>query len=59
MGWISIFGIKITDEDIITNVLNSLTREYEDLIDSIQIKIYGEIFSLKNLKEKFSPVIKV
>ena len=31
------FDMKIIDEDIITKVLNTLPREYEALVDSLQV----------------------
>ena len=47
------FNMKILDEDIITKVLNTLPREYEALVDSIQVQMYTEkVVTLDNLKEK-------
>ena len=31
--------MKIIDEDIITKVLNKLPREYESLVDSLQVQM--------------------
>ena len=36
------FDMKIIDEDIITKVLNTLPREYEALVDSLQVQMHTE-----------------
>ena len=36
------FNMKILDEDIITKVLNTLPREYEALVDSLQVQMDTE-----------------
>ena len=36
------FNMKILDEDIITKVLNTLTRDYEALVDSLLVQIDTE-----------------
>lgn len=36
------FNMKILDEDIITKVLNTLTREYEALVYSLQVQMETE-----------------
>ena len=47
------FDMKIIDEDIITKVLNTLPREYEALVDSLQVQMDTEKgVTLDNLKEK-------
>ena len=33
------FNMKILDEDIITKVLNTLPRDYESLVDSLQVQM--------------------
>ena len=33
------FNMKILDEDIINNVLNTLPRDYEALVDSLQVQM--------------------
>ena len=45
--------MKILDEDIITKVLNTLSIEYESLVDSLQVQMVTEKgVSLENLKEQ-------
>ena len=47
------FNMNILDEDIITKVLNTLPREYEALIYSLQVQMETEKgVSLENLKEQ-------
>ena len=47
------FDMKIIDEDIITKVLNTLPREYEELVDSLQVQMDTEKgVTLDNLKEQ-------
>ena len=47
------FDMKIIDEDIITKVLNTLPREYEALVDSLQVQMDTEKgVTLDNLKEQ-------
>ena len=47
------FDMKIIDEDIITKILNTLTREYETLVDSLQVQMDTEKgVTLENLKEQ-------
>ena len=47
------FNMKILDEDIITKVLDTLPRDYEALVDSLQVQMHSEKFvTLDNLKEK-------
>ena len=36
------FNMKILDEDIITKVLNTLPRDYEALVDSLQVQMDTE-----------------
>ena len=33
------FNVNILDEDIITKVLNTLPRDYKELVDSLQVDI--------------------
>ena len=45
--------MKILNENIITKVLNTLPREYEDLVDSLKVQMATEkVLSLDNLKEQ-------
>ena len=45
------FNMKILDEDIITKFLNTLTRDYEALVDSLQVQMDSEKgVTLDNLK---------
>ena len=47
------FNMKILDEDIITKVLNTLQRDYEALVDSLQVQMDTEKgVTLDNLKEQ-------
>ena len=47
------FDMKIIDEYIITKVLNTLPREYEALVDSLQVQMDTEKgVTLDNLKEQ-------
>ena len=47
------FDMKIIDKDIIKKVLNTLPREYEALVDSLQVQMDTEKgVTLDNLKEQ-------
>ena len=47
------FNMNILDEDIITKVLNTLPRDYEALVDSLQVQMDSEKGdTLDNLKEQ-------
>ena len=47
------FNMKILDKDIITKVLNTLPRDYEALVDSLQVQMDSEKgVTLDNLKEQ-------
>ena len=47
------FNMKILDEYIITKALNTLPRDYEDLVYSIQVQMDSEKgATLDNIKEK-------
>ena len=47
------FEMKILDEYIITKVLNTLPREYESLVDTLQVQMsIDEGVTLDNLKEQ-------
>ena len=51
------FYMKILDKYITTKVLNTLPREYEDLVDSLQVQMDTEsVINLNNIKEKPSKV---
>ena len=45
------FKMNIIDEEIINKVLNTLPRDYEDLVDSLQVQMDSEKgVTLDNLK---------
>ena len=47
------FNTKILYEDIINKVLNTLPREYDELVDYLQVQMDTEIgVTLSNLKEQ-------